>query len=143
MYQEGTKTNYRRSVKSDRKRFTMAKMTETTIRNELTTATVAKLYDTLVNAGFVVDRTKDLQTLTFEVGDVDSGTKAYTAYGSIKFTLHKSDFVLDDAIKEYEATVNEREEKAKLLAEKKAKAEADRAAKKAKREAEKALKQSN
>ena len=121
----------------------MAKMTETAIRNELTTTTVAKLYDTLVNAGFVVDRTKDLQTLTFEVGDVDNGTKAYTAYGSVKFTLHKSDFVLDDAIKEYEATVNEREEKAKLLAEKKAKAEADRAAKKAKREADKAIKQSN
>ena len=107
----------------------MAKMTETAIRNELTIATVNKLYDTLVDAGFVVDRTKDLQTLTFEVGAVDSGTKNYTAYGSVKFTLHKSDFVLDDAIKEYEATVTEREEKAKLLAEKKAKREAAKAAK--------------
>ena len=120
----------------------MAKMTETAIRNELTIATVNKLYETLVDAGFVVDRTKDLQTLTFEVGTVDSGTKNYTAYGSIKFTLHKSDFVLDDAIKEYEATVTEREEKAKLLAEKKALAEKERAEKKAKREAAKAAKNS-
>lgn len=115
----------------------MAKMTETAIRNELTIATVNKLYETLVDAGFVVDRTKDLQTLTFEVGAVDSGTKNYTAYGSVKFTLHKSDFVLDDAINEYEATVKEREEKAKLLAEKKALAEKERAEKKAKREAAK------
>lgn len=120
----------------------MAKMTETAIRNELTIATVNKLYDTLVDAGFVVDRTKDLQTLTFEVGSVDSGTKNYTAYGSVKFTLHKSDFVLDDAINEYEATVKEREEKAKLLAEKKALAEKERAEKKAKREAAKAAKNS-
>lgn len=120
----------------------MAKMTETAIRNELTIATVNKLYETLVDAGFVVDRTKDLQTLTFEVGAVDSGTKNYTAYGSVKFTLHKSDFVLDNAIKEYEATVTEREEKAKLLAEKKALAEKERAEKKAKREATKAAKNS-
>lgn len=119
----------------------MAKMTETAIRNELTTATVSKLYETLVNAGFIVDRTKDLQTLTFEVGEVDSGTKQYTAYGSVKFTLHKSDFVLDEAIKEYNATVKEREDKARLLAEKKALAEKERAEKKAKREANKALKE--
>ena len=103
----------------------MAKMTETAIRNELTTSTVAKLYDTLVNAGFIVDRTKDLQTLTFEVGEVDSGTKQYTAYGSVKFTLHKSDFNLDEAINEYSATVKER-------AEKKAKREADKALKESK-----------
>lgn len=120
----------------------MAKMTETAIRNELTIATVNKLYDTLVDAGFVVDRTKDLQTLTFEVGTVDSGTKNYTAYGSVKFTLHKSDFVLDDAIKDYEATVKEREDRAKVLAEKKALAEKERAEKKAKREAAKAAKNS-
>ena len=119
----------------------MAKMTETAIRNELTTATVNKLYETLVNAGFIVDRTKDLQTLTFEVGEVDSGSKNYTAYGSIKFTLHKSDFVLDEAIADYEATVKEREEKARLNAEKKALAEKERAEKKAKREANKALKE--
>lgn len=119
----------------------MAKMTETAIRNELTIATVNKLYDTLVDAGFTVDRTKGLQTLTFEVGEVDNGTKQYTAYGSVKFTLHKSDFVLDDAIKEYEATVTEREDKARLTAEKNALAEKERAEKKAKREAAKALKE--
>ena len=118
----------------------MAKMTETAIRNELTTATVAKLYDTLVNAGFVVDRTKDLQTLTFEVGQVDSGTKNYTAFGSIKFTLHKSDFDLDEAIYEYNDKVAMTEKRAAELAEKKAKAEADKAARKAKREADKAAK---
>ena len=120
----------------------MAKMTETAIRNEMTIATVNKLYETLENAGFIVDRTKDLQTLTFEVGEVDSGTKQYTAYGSVKFTLHKSDFVLDEAIGEYEATVKERENRANLLAEKKALAEKERAEKKAKREAAKAAKNS-
>lgn len=120
----------------------MAKMTETAIRNELTVKAIAQLVDTLTNAGIAVTRTKDLQTLTFEVGQVDNGTKNYTAYGSIKFTLHKSDFVLEDAKYEYEATVQERADKAKLQAEKKALAEAERAKKKAKREAEKALKES-
>lgn len=117
-------------------------MTETAIRNTLTTNAVNALVEALTNAGYEVSRTKDLQTLTFEVGTVDSGTKNYTAYGSIKFTLHKSDFSLDDAIFEYEDTVKMREAKAKEFAEKKAKAEADRAAKKAKREADKALKNS-
>ena len=119
----------------------MAKMTETAIRNEMTVKAVANLIETLNAAGIEVTRTKDLQTLTFKVGDVDSGTKQYTAYGSIKFTLHKSDFVLDDAKYEYEAIVQEREDKARLAAEKKALAEKDRAEKKAKREAAKALKE--
>ena len=120
----------------------MAK-TETAICSELTTSAVAKLYDVLTSAGYEVTKTKDFQTLTFEVGQVDSGTKQFAAYGSIKFTLHKSDFVLDDAIFEYEDKVAMTEKRAKELAEKKAKAEADRQARKAKREAEKALKQSN
>ena len=115
-------------------------MTETAIRNELTLNAVAKLMDTLTAAGYTVTRTKDFQTLTFEVGKVDSGTKNYTAYGSIKFTLHKSDFVLDDAVFEYEDKVAMTEKRKAELAEKKAKAEADRAAKKAKREADKAAK---
>ena len=118
----------------------MAKMTETTIRSELTAKAVADLAEVLTNAGYTVTKTKDFQTLTFEVGQVDSGTKNYTAYGSIKFTLHKSDFNLDDAIFEYEDKVTMTEKRAAELAEKKAKAEADRAAKKAKREAEKAAK---
>lgn len=117
-------------------------MTETAIRNELTTNAVATLVETLTNAGIKVTRTKDFQTLTYEVGEVDSGTKKYTAYGSIKFTLHKSDFNLDDAVFEYEDKVAMTEKRAAELAEKKAKAEADRAAKKAKREADKALKES-
>ena len=120
----------------------MAKMTETAIRNELTIKAIANLIDTLTKAGYDVTRTKDLQTLTFTVGEVDNGTKQYTAYGSVKFTLHKSDFVLEDAKYDYEAVVQERADKAKLQAEKKALAEAERAKKKAKREADKALKQS-
>ena len=119
----------------------MAKMTETAIRTQLTTEAIAKLISTLTEAGYEVTRTKDLQTLTFEVGEVKNDTKAYTAYGSIKFTLHKSDFNLEDAQYEYEATVQEREDKAKLQAEKKVLAEKDRAEKKAKREAAKALKE--
>ena len=118
----------------------MAKMTETAIRTALTTETVTKLLTILEDAGFEVTRTNDLQTLTFAAGQVDNGTKNYTAYGSIKFTLRKSDFNLTDAEDEYELLVQEREMKAKELADKKAKAEADRAAKKAKREADKAAK---
>lgn len=118
----------------------MAKMTETAIRTEMTNKAVLDLIETLTNAGYAVTRTKDLQTITFEVGQVDNGTKNYTAYGSIKFTLHKSDFNLEDAQYEYDATVKEREDRAKLLAEKKALAEKERAEKKAKREAEKAAK---
>lgn len=119
----------------------MAK-TETAIRAELTTSAINTLIETLTNAGIEVTRTKDFQTLTYKVGAVDNGTKNYTAYGSIKFTLHKSDFNLDDAVFEYEDKVAMTEKRAAELAEKKAKAEADRAAKKAKREAEKALKNS-
>lgn len=115
-------------------------MTETAIRNELTTKAVANLEKVLTDAGYTVTKTKDFQTLTFEVGQVDSGTKNYTAYGSIKFTLHKSDFDLDEAIYEYNDKVTMTEKRAKELAEKKAKAEADRQAKKAKREADKAAK---
>ena len=120
----------------------MAKMTETAIRNELTISAIAKLIETLNAAGYETERTKDLQTVTFKVGEVDNGTKQYTAYGSVKFTLHKSDFNLDEAKYDYEAIVQEREDKAKLAAEKKALAEKDRAEKKAKREAAKALKES-
>lgn len=116
--------------------------TETAIRNELTLNAIANLMDVLKNAGIEVTRTKDLQTLTYKVGEVNNGTKNYTAYGSIKFTLHKSDFDLDEAVYDYEDTVKQREKRAAELAEKKAKAEADRAAKKAKREADKALKES-
>lgn len=118
-------------------------MTETAIRNELTLNAVAKVAEALEAAGLTVTKTKDFQTLTFEVGQVDSGTKQYTAYGSVKFTLHKSDFNLDDAVWEYNDKVEQTEKRKAELAEKKAKAEADRAAKKAKREADKALKQSN
>ena len=120
----------------------MAKMTETAIRNELTTNAVAQLADILASAGIEVTRTKDFQTLTYKVGEVDNGTKQYTAYGSIKFTLHKGDFNLEDAEFEYQDKVEMTEKRKTELAEKKAKAEADRAAKKAKREADKALKES-
>lgn len=138
MYQErGTKNTQTADKIRQKESITM---TETAIRNEMTTSAVAKLYETLTNAGYTVTRTKDLQTLTFEVGKVDSGTKNYTAYGSVKFTLHKSDFNLEDAAFEYEDTVQTREAKAKLQAEKKALAEKDRAEKKAKREAAKAAK---
>jgi hypothetical protein len=118
-------------------------MTETAIRNELTLNAVAKVAEALNAAGLTVTKTKDFQTLTFEVGQVDSGTKQYTAYGSVKFTLHKSDFSLEDAVWEYNDKVEQTEKRKAELAEKKAKVEADRAAKKAKREADKTLKQSN
>ena len=119
----------------------MAKMTETAIRNELTVNAVAKLIELLEGAGYDVTRTNDFQTVTFPVGNVDNGTKNYTAYGSLKFTLRKGDFNLTEASDEYELKVQEREDKARLAAEKKALAEKDKAAKAAKREAAKAAKE--
>ena len=111
----------------------MAKMTETAIRTNLTTEAVAKLITVLTEAGYDVTRTNDLQTLTFSVGQVDNGTKNYTAYGSIKFTLRKGDFDLTAAEDEYEGIVQEREMKSKERAEKKAEAERKRAEREAKK----------
>ena len=52
--------------------------------------------------------TNDFQTLTFDCGEIEGETR----YGSVKFTLHKAGWDLDDAIEEFEERL-EKEEKEK------------------------------
>lgn len=108
----------------------MANATEQ--RNAITTAVVARLEE-MFNAEFnnEIYRTGDnLTTITFEAGEVDG----QTVYGSIKFTLHKSNYNLDDEIEKYYAKEEEKALKAKLAAEKKAEKERKLAEQKAKAE---------
>ena len=110
---------------------------EMIIRQELTTNAVNKLFEVLEQAGYEPVRTKDLQTITFMVGEVNSDSNKYSAYGSIKFTLHKSDFDIDDAQDEYEDTVAMKAKKAADKEKKKKETEkkkARTAAKKAEKE---------
>ena len=109
----------------------MATINETTVRNNLTVSAMDKLIATLTAAGYTISRTKDFQTLTFEVGEVKTSDKDYTAFGSVKFTLHKEDFDLADAELEYEEKVKakadkeaEKAKKAEAAVKKKAEAEA-------------------
>ena len=107
------------------------------IRQELTTNAVNGLFEALEQAGYEPVRTKDLQTITFMVGEVNSDTNKYSAYGSIKFTLHKADFDIDDAQDEYEDTVAMKAKKAADKEKKKKETEkkkARTAAKKAEKE---------
>ena len=55
-------------------------------------------------------------TISFVAGQVNGED----VYGSIKFTLHKANWNLDDEILKYDAKVEERELKAKVAAQKKA-----------------------
>ena len=108
----------------------MANTTEQ--RNAITTAMVAKLED-MFNAEFnnEIYRTGDnLSTITFEAGEVDG----QPVYGSVKFTLHKSNYDLDDEIEKYYAKEEEKALKAKLAAERKADKERKIAEQKAKAE---------
>lgn len=96
----------------------MANKTELTIRQELAQNAVNELIQLLTTAGKEVIRTKDLQTLTFKVGDVVNDTKNYEAYASIKLTLHKEDYDLAEAEQEYTYKITTRAEAVKKKAEK-------------------------
>jgi hypothetical protein len=69
---------------------------------------VEKIAAVLEKEGVVeeVFYTNDFQTITFEVGGLEEAR-----YGSLKFTLHKVGWDLDDAIEEYEEKL-EKESKA-------------------------------
>lgn len=67
-------------------------------------------------------------TISFVAGQVNGED----VYGSIKFTLHKANWNLDDEIEKYFAKVEERELKAKVAAQKKADKERKIAAQKEK-----------
>lgn len=87
------------------------------IREEITRDFVQKLEDVL-RENFDEDifyTSENLNTLTFLCGEVD-GKKVY---GSVKFTLHKSNYNLDEEIEKYELKREEKELKAKVTAQKK------------------------
>lgn len=80
-----------------------------------------------VEFGDVFQTNDNYATLTFEVGEF----KEVPLYGSVKFTLHKEDYDLDEAIEEFEDMDAMRIKRAEELAKRKE----DEAKKKAEREA--------
>lgn len=98
-------------------------------RNELSMKKVKELEEIFYKAGIEFYRTgSNFNTLTYECGEIDGKP----VYGSIKFTLHKDDYDLDDKIEEFEMFFEERKQKAKEKERKKASLEKKEAIKKSK-----------
>ena len=105
----------------------MASITEQ--RNELSMKKVKELEEIFYKAGIEFYRTgSNFNTLTYECGEMDGKP----VYGSIKFTLHKDDYDLDNKIEEFEMFFEERKQKAKEKERKKASLEKKEAIKKSK-----------
>lgn len=105
-------------------------------RNALAAEKVAWIEDIFYKAGVEFYRTgNNLSTLTFDCGEIEGKP----VYGSIKFTLHKADYNLDDEIEEFEMLLEEKEKKAEEKRRRDAKALKDKAAKEAKAAEKKAL----
>lgn len=105
-------------------------------RATLTAERVKWLEEIFNNAGVEYFRTgNNLATMTFECGEIEGKP----VYGSIKFTLHKADYNLDDEIEEFEMLLEEKEKKAEEKRRRDAKALKDKAAKEAKAAEKKAL----
>ena len=105
-------------------------------RAALTAERVKWLEEIFNNAGVEYFRTGDnLATMTFECGEIEGKP----VYGSIKFTLHKADYNLDDEIEEFEMLLEEKEKKAEEKRRRDAKALKDKAAREAKAAEKKAL----
>lgn len=105
----------------------MASITEQ--RNELSMKKVKELEEIFYKAGIEFYRTgSNFNTLTYECGEIDGKP----VYGSIKFTLHKDDYDLDDKIEEFEMFFEERKQKAKEKERKKISLEKKEAIKKSK-----------
>ena len=108
----------------------------TALRAALTAEKVKWLEDIFRNADVEFFRTgANLATLTFECGEIDDKP----VYGSIKFTLHKADYNLDDEIEEFEMLLEEKAKKAEEKKRRDEKALKDKAAREAKAAAKKAL----
>lgn len=87
-------------------------------------------------AGIEYYRTgNNLSTLTFECGEIDNKL----LYGSIKFTLHKADYNLDDEIEEFEMLLEEKQKKAEEKEKRDEKALKDKAIREAKVAEKKAI----
>lgn len=105
-------------------------------RAALTAERVKWLEEIFNNAGVEYFRTgSNLATMTFECGEIEGKP----VYGSIKFTLHKADYNLDDEIEEFEMLLEEKEKKAEEKRRRDAKALKDKAAREAKAAEKKAL----
>lgn len=105
-------------------------------RASLVQEKVKWLEDIFSNAGVEYFRTgENLATMTFDCGEIDGKP----VYGSIKFTLHKADYDLDDEIEKFEMLLEEREKKAKEKAKRDEKAMKDKAAREAKAAEKKAI----
>ena len=105
-------------------------------RATLTAERVKWLEEIFNNAEVEYFRTgNNLATMTFECGEIEGKP----VYGSIKFTLHKADYNLDDEIEEFEMLLEEKEKKAEEKRRRDAKALKDKAAKEAKAAEKKAL----
>lgn len=87
----------------------MPNMSVTAMRNELTKRSVEELEEIFRNADIEFYRTgANFNTLTYLVGEINGKE----VYGSIKFTLHKENYNLDDEIEEYELLLEDRSKKA-------------------------------
>ena len=87
----------------------MANMSITAMRNELTKRSIEELEEIFRNADIEFYRTgANFNTLTYLVGEINGKE----VYGSIKFTLHKENYNLDDEIEEYELLLEDRSKKA-------------------------------
>lgn len=105
-------------------------------RAALAAEKVAWIEDILYKAGVEFYRTgNNLSTLTFDCGEIEGKP----VYGSIKFTLHKPDYNLDDEIEEFELLLEDRKKKAENKQKKEEKAEKDKMAREAKVAERKAL----
>lgn len=105
-------------------------------RATLTAERVKWLEEIFNNAGVEYFRTGDnLATMTFECGEIEGKP----VYGSIKFTLHKADYNLDNEIEEFEMLLEEKEKKAEEKRRRDAKALKNKAAREAKAAEKKAL----
>lgn len=112
----------------------MASITEQ--RTELSLKKVKELEDLFYNAGIEFFRTdSNFNTLTYECGEIEGKP----VYGSIKFTLHKDDYNLDDKIEEFEMFFEERKQKQKEKEKKKASQEKKKVLKEAKAAEKKAI----
>lgn len=112
----------------------MASMTSK--RAALTAEKVEWIEDIFYKAGIEFFRTgNNLSTLTFNCGEIDGEQ----VYGSIKFTLHKSDYNLDDEIEEFEVLLEEKKKKAEDKAKREAKASKEKAIKAVKAAEKKAI----
>lgn len=105
-------------------------------RAELTAEKVKWLEGIFENAGIEFFRTgNNLATLTFDCGEIEG----VPIYGSIKFTLHKSDYNLDNEIEEFEMLLEEKEKKTEEKRRRDEKALKDKATREAKAQKKKEL----